>query len=107
MSNAIATVSVKLIADTTGFSTSTVRKDMKEIDQILRDSSPELDKYARQIKVLGAAWEAGSITADQYTKGVQTLEAGLTKNKDAAAAAAKACAPCGGRRSRLARSRCA
>lgn len=90
MSNAIASLAVQIVADTSGFSAGVVRKDLKEIDALLRDSTPELDKYARQVKILGASWEAGSITADEYAKAITKLEAGLSRNKDAAMAAAKA-----------------
>ena len=97
MSNAIATVSVKLIADTTGFTTGIVRKDLKEIDQILRDSSPQLDSHARKVKVLDSLYKDNTIGVDEYKKALDGLNNKLAATKSPGGIAApSATDPTGG-----------
>ena len=97
MSNAIATVSVKLIADTTGFTTGIVRKDLKEIDQILRDSSPQLDSHARKVKVLDSLYKDNTIGVDEYKKALAGLNDKLAATKSPGGIAAPSAAdPTGG-----------
>ncbi len=89
MANAIATLSMKLIADTHGFDLGDVRKDLAFLKKTVQDTAPELEVYSRRVKVLGEMWEAGAIDAAEYGRAVKHLEANLSHNLEAERAAAE------------------